>query len=342
MKKVLITGVAGQDGTLMAKKLIDMGYQVFGGIRGRKNQLWRHKLVEMPTNLKLVHYVNGNLQLNLKLLDKYQFDEIYHFAGYSSAEDSFNNPREVIETNYFGVLELLEAVRLKSPITKIFIAGSSEIFGNNSECGAKYTEDSPINPSNFYGIAQASAKFTCDLYRYLYDLKIFYGILFNHESYLRDEKFLTRKLAVGFSKLKNSEIDVIEIGNFESSRDWGSAIDFVSAMIKLMLTNSFGNYIFATEKSYSVKKLVAEFAKSFGYEPVFETQGDHSVCLDKVTGKIIVKSSPKFIRKNESPGKVGSSEKLQNLIQVRLNKDLHDLIAEIIHLDYIKSGSTKY
>jgi GDPmannose 4,6-dehydratase len=336
MKKIFITGVSGQDGTLMAKKQLSLGNHVIGGYREGPDKLWRHDLLEISGQIQLVDYEIGNFDKLSSLFDNFIFDEIYHFAGYSLAEDSLKIPKQAIETNLFGVLELLELIKNYSVSTKIFISGSSEIFGNNQNIGEIYNEDSVLNPNNFYGISHAASKMLCDLYRTLYGLKIFYGILFNHESALRNANFLTKKLALGFEKLKKGDIEFIEIGNFDSCRDWGSATDYIEAMVKLMSTAEYGNYIISTGQVHSVKDLVSTFASCYGYQPYFEMVNGQMACRDKLTNKVLVRSTKHFMRKNESLGKIGSNLKLKRVINFSPKSDIAGLVSELINLNLLK------
>jgi GDPmannose 4,6-dehydratase len=330
MKKIFVTGVTGQDGTILAKALIQKNYKVVGGYRRGQGKLWRHDIVQMPKNIELVEYEIGNGQELISLLQKNRFDEIYHFAGYSLTEDSFKYPKTTFETNFFGVLELLEAVRIAGLDCKIFIAGSSEIFGSTNNADEVYDENSTLKPSNPYGVAHSASKLICDLYRTAYQQKIFYGILFNHESYLRDSIFLTKKLAIGFKKIKNGEIDSIEIGSFESKRDWGSAQEFIDNIIKLMDTSKYGDYIFASGVLHSVQDIVREFAYYYGFNPSFELVNGQILCRDASSGKVLVKSANQYLRKIDTIGKKGSTKKLAKTIEMTISSDISKLVKEII------------
>lgn len=327
--KAFITGVTGQDGALMAKNLLRIGYEVVGGYRRGNAKLWRLEELGISRELKLIDYEIGNGENLSYLLREEEFDEIYHFAGISRTSDSFHHPTSILNTNVNGVLELLEAARLWKLHGKIFIAGSSEIFTATPD-GIPRNELSGIGPKNPYGVSHASTKYLSDIYRDVYGLPIYYGILFNHESYLRDSIFVTKKLTTEFAELRSGSRSHIEIGNFESYRDWGLAEDYVVAINDLLRKGEQGNYVFATGVLNSLKDLIFHVAQLYGFTIEFSLREGLWSGKDTRTGKVLIYSNPKYFRPVDTPGLVGDPSKLYKVIDMRFSGDI-EVIARSIN-----------
>jgi len=307
-----ITGVTGQDGAYLADLLLRKGYDVYGGFRrGATNKAWRLDYLGIKERIKLVEFQLNESQKLIEILQKIQPDEIYHLAGESMVADSFKYPGVTLEANAHGALNMLEAVRIISPKSKIFFASSSEIFGKNSHDKLLH-ENSPTQPNNPYAISKLTADYFIKLYRERYDIFACSGILFNHESPLRGMQFVTRKITYNVAKLKVSKTGLpIELGDFNSSRDWGSAIDYVKAMKLMLEMDKPEDCIIATGKLSSVRECLRLSALSAGFDPVFEGSGANEICVDNMSGRVIAKTLEKYVREGDTPPLAGDSTKLE-------------------------------
>lgn len=322
--KIFITGVTGQDGSLAAKLLTELGHDVYGGYRRGIGKLWRLEHLNLLSKINLVDYEIGNGEDLAFYLAESQFDQIYHFAGFSRTFDSFTHPKSIVNTNVTGVMELLEAARLAKLKAKIFISGSSEIFASYGDC-TKLSETSQIEPTNPYGVSQVSAKFLSNIYRKVHGLNVFFGILFNHESYFRDSIFISKKLAVGFDQILKGERETIEIGNLNTVRDWGLAHEFVGAMVDLLQLGLPGDYVFATGKLHSLTELVFSFASLYGFDLEFIAHNEKGEFVNTDTGKILIHSNTRYIRPVETLGRAGDATKLFDTIGRTFSTDLNTL-----------------
>ena len=332
--RVLITGIAGQDGALLANSLIGKGVAVSGTFRrGSANNLWRLKELGIESQIDLHEYVIGSNPLEFTSIVKSGFDEIYHLAGDSFTADSFRHPLKTITTNLTGCLEVLEACRDFSPNSKIFLACSSEIFGENSIGSAMLDEISPRLPKNPYGVSQSAILELGNLFRETYGLFISTGILFNHESHLRGTQFLTRKLSEGVAKLKLGIGQPIEVGNLESQRDWGDAAEFVNLFQSLLKVDVSDNFIISTQKLTSVRELAEVCFQEAGFDPIFEGEGVSEICLDRKTNKKLLQVNLKFFRTNETPPLIGSNLKLGQAAGLIPKNNILDLIRDMYKID---------
>jgi len=322
--KIFITGVTGQDGSLTAKLLSELGHDVYGGYRRGIGKLWRLEHLNLLSKIKLVDYEIGNGEDLAFYLAESRFDQIYHFAGFSRTSDSFTHPKSIVNTNITGVLELLEAARLGKLTAKIFICGSSEIFAQTEE-GCTLNETSQLGPANPYGVSLASAKFMSNIYRNVHGLNIFYGILFNHESFLRDSIFISKKLAMGFDELSKGEKEILEIGNLNTVRDWGLAHEFVAAMVDLLQDGIPGDYIFATGKLHTLTDLVFAFANLYGFNLDLISKNGQYEFVDVNTGQALIRSNSRYLRPVDTRGQAGDPTKLFTSIGRTFSTDLNAL-----------------
>jgi GDPmannose 4,6-dehydratase len=333
-KRVLITGIAGQDGALLAKSLIGKGAQVSGTFRrGSANNLWRLKELDIESDIQLHEYVIGSNPLEFISIVKSGFDEIYHLAGDSFTADSFRHPLRTLTTNLTGCLEVLETCRDFAPTTRIFLACSSEIFGVNLQNDLELHEDSPRQPRNPYGVSQSAILDLGNLFRDSYDLFISVGILFNHESHLRGSQFLTRKLSEGTARLKLGLAGPIQLGNLNSQRDWGDASEYIEYFQSLLSASKSGNYILSTQKLTSVRALAEICLTEAGYIPEFAGEGESEFCFDKQSGKRLLEVNSKFFRENETPPLIGSNSKISKLVGHCPTSNIADLIKEMYRAD---------
>ena len=269
MKKALITGINGQDGSYLAELLLEKGYEVWGTVK-------RNSVSE--TQSSRIEHLRENNQINLeyadltdmaslvRLLTTVQPDEVYNLAAQSHVRISFDQPIYTANVTGIGTLNLLESVRLVSPHSKIYQASSSEMFGNSIDDDGYQRELTPMNPVSPYGCAKVFSYNICRNYRNSYGMKIWNGILFNHESPRRGTNFVTNKVVKAAVRISLGLQDKLNIGNLNATRDWGHAKDYVYAMWLMLQSDKPNDYVCATGISHSVGNLCSYVFGSLGLD----------------------------------------------------------------------------
>jgi len=265
VKKALICGVSGQDGAYLSQLLLDKGYEVYGTSRDAQMSSFRN--LQQLGIREDIHY--DSMSLNdfrsvLQVLIKIEPDEIYNLAGQSSVGLSFQQPVETLESISVGTLNLLEAIRFSGKAMKFYNAGSSECFGDTG--GIAATEDTPFRPRSPYAVAKSAAFWEVVNYREAYGLYACSGILFNHESPLRPERFVTRKIITAIRQIAAGKQAHLHLGNMSIERDWGWAPEYVVAMWKMLQQDEPDDFVIATGKSYSLEEFVKTAFNSFSME----------------------------------------------------------------------------
>jgi GDPmannose 4,6-dehydratase len=256
MKKALITGINGQDGSYLAEFLIDKGYEVFGTLKRNsvaENQTAR--LDSVYNKIKLFYADLTDLSSLISVIQKTQPDEIYNLAAQSHVRISFDQPIYTAQVTGVGTLNMLEAVRLIKPDAKIYQASSSEMFGNSIDSDGFQRETTSMNPVSPYGCAKVYSYNICKNYRNSYDMFISNGILFNHESPRRGTNFVTNKVVKEAVKIKLGLSNKLALGNLDATRDWGHAKDYVEAMWMILQLETPNDYVCSTGVSHTVKEL---------------------------------------------------------------------------------------
>lgn len=303
MKKALITGITGQDGSYLAELLIEKGYEVHGLIRrastfntSRINHLYQDPHMK---GIKLhLHYGDLADSSNLnRLLEKIQPDEIYHLGAQSHVRISFDIPEYTGDVTGLGTLRLLDAIRETKIKAKFYQASSSEMFGNAQEM--PLTEKSSFHPRSPYGCAKVYAYWITRNYRESYNLFTVNGILFNHTSPRRGETFVTRKITRGLSRIKLGKDEKLYLGNLDAKRDWGYAPDYVYGMWQMMQQEEPGDYVLATNEAHSVREFVEKTAKILGFDIVWQGQGLAEKGINKNTGQLLIEIDPRYFRPAE-------------------------------------------
>ena len=263
MKRALITGISGQDGSYLAELLLDKGYTVYGMLR-------RHSVPENQTsrldeigifsnpNLKLLYGDMTDLPSLLYVLKESNPDEIYNLAAQSHVRISFDQPAFTTHADAEGVLNILEAMRSVCPNARMYQAGSSEMFGNECDEDGYRRETTPMIPVSPYGCAKLYAYHLCKVYRSSYDMFVANGILFNHESPRRGLNFVTNKIVAGAVNIRKGKQSSLALGNLEATRDWGHAKDYVRAMWLILQHDKPDDFVCSTGESRSVRELCEE------------------------------------------------------------------------------------
>ncbi|MDO9206071.1 MAG: GDP-mannose 4,6-dehydratase [Methylotenera sp.] len=257
MKKALICGVSGQDGTYLAQLLLEKGYEVWGTSRDAQVASFGNlDVIGVKDQVHLLSMAPNDFRSVLTVLTRANPDEIYYLAGQSSVGLSFEQPAETLESITLGTLNLLEAIRFLNKSIKFYHAGSSECFGDNGSLAAN--EKTPFQPRSPYGVAKSSAHWLVANYREAYGLYACNGILFNHESPLRPERFVTKKIVSTACRIAQGSTEKLILGRLDIERDWGWAPEYVDAMWRMMQLDVPDDYIIATGEVNSLQNFVAE------------------------------------------------------------------------------------
>ena len=314
MKKALITGIAGQDGSYLAEHLLDLGYEVHGIVRRNstpENQSTRFEKIHGKLNLEY-----GDLQdisSISKAMQRIQPDEIYNLAAQSHVRISYDIPQFTAQTNAIGVLNMLEAYKQFSPKSKFYQASSSEMFGSSVDDDGYQRETTQMNPVSPYGCAKVFGYNICRNYRNAFNLHIVNGILFNHESPRRGSNFVTNKVVKGAVEISKGLRTTLELGNMDSYRDWGHSKDYVKAMHMIINHDIADDFVVSTGETHSVREMI---------EYVF-----NKLNLDY---KKHVVQNPKFIRPEELKYLRGDCSKLKNTFGWKPEYDFFKLMDEMI------------
>lgn len=319
MKKTLITGITGQDGSYLAEFLLDKGYEVHGILRrsssfntGRIEHLYMEDLVEdmhKSRNFQL-HYGDLTDSTNvIALIQKIQPDEIYNLAAQSHVKVSFETPEYTAQVDALGTLRILEAVRLLGleNKTKIYQASTSELYGLVQE--VPQSETTPFYPRSPYGVAKLYGFWITKNYREAYDIFASNGILFNHESPRRGETFVTRKITLAAARIKLGVQKKLYLGNLNAKRDWGHAKDYVECMWLILQNDEPDDFVIATGEMHTVREFCELAFKEVGIELKWEGEGINEKGIDVGSGRILIEVDPQYFRPTEVDQLLGDPTK---------------------------------
>jgi len=338
MKKVLITGITGQDGSYLAELLLDKGYEVHGIIRRAStfNTQRIDHIYQDPheENVRLkLHYGDMTDSSNLsRLVEKINPDEIYNLAAQSHVGTSFEIPEYTTDVDAMGTLRLLDAIKESHVECKFYQASTSELYGKVQE--VPQTEETPFYPRSPYAAAKLYAYWIVKNYREAYDLFAVNGILFNHESPRRGKRFVTRKITRAVARITKGKQDKIYLGNMNSKRDWGYAKDYVKMMWMMLQHDTPEDYVIATGETHTVREFVEAAFKHVDVEIEWKGEGVDEKGIDKNTGKVLVEVDPKYFRPTEVDLLIGDPSKakeelgwepeikFKELVQLMVQSDL--------------------
>ena len=310
MKKALITGVTGQDGSYLAEFLLEKGYEVHGTIR-RSSVDFRERIahLEGQPNFHL-HYADlGDSMSILGVVGKVRPDEIYNLAAQSHVQVSFDSPEFTADVDAVGVLRVLEAVRQLglTETCRIYQASTSELYGKVEE--VPQNEKTPFHPYSPYAVAKQYGFWIVQEYREAYNMFCCSGILFNHESERRGETFVTRKITLAAARIAQGKQDCLYLGNLDSMRDWGYAKDYVECMWLILQHNTPEDFVIATGVQHSVREFATLAFRHAGIELRWEGEGINEKGIDVKTGKVVVAVSPDFYRPTDVVNLLGDPSK---------------------------------
>lgn len=297
MKKALITGITGQDGSYLSELLLEKGYDVHGIIR-RSSVDYRERIAHLEGHPHFhLHYADlGDSMSIMQVVGTVRPDEIYNLAAQSHVQVSFDSPEYTANIDATGVLRILEAVRLNglSSTCRIYQASTSELYGKVEE--VPQNEKTPFHPYSPYAVAKLYGFWIVKEYREAYGMYCCSGILFNHESERRGETFVTRKITLAAARIAQGKQEKLYLGNLSSLRDWGYAKDYVECMWMILQQPEPDDYVIATGEQHSVREFCQLAFRRVGIELRFEGEGENEKGIDVKTGKALVEVSPDFYR----------------------------------------------
>lgn len=318
MKKALISGITGQDGSYLAEILLEKGYEVHGIIRrastfntGRIEHLYNDPSI---LNIKLfLHYGDLSDGSNIsRLIENIKPDEIYNLGAQSHVKVSFEIPEYTADIDALGTLRILDAIKDAKIKTKFYQASSSEMFGKVLETPQK--ETTPFYPRSPYGVSKLFSYWIVRNYRESYDLFAVNGILFNHESQRRGETFVTRKITRGLSRISLGIEKKLHLGNLDAKRDWGHARDYMEGAWMMLQSEKPDDFVLATGETHSVREFIEETGKCLGMEIVWEGKGIEEKGINKKTGEVIIEIDEKYFRPAEVDILIGDATKAKTIL----------------------------
>ena len=313
MKKALITGITGQDGSYLAEFLLSKGYEVHGIVR-RSSLINTHRIDHIYEKITL-HYGDLTDPVNIMgVIRQVEPAEIYNLGAQSHVKVSFEMPEYTSNVDALGTLRILEAVRMlgMEKDVRIYQASTSELYGG--VLGTPLSETTPFHPRSPYGVAKLYGYWIIKNYRESYGFHASSGILFNHESPRRGETFVTRKITQGLSKISVGLQNILYLGNLNAKRDWGHAKDYVEAMWLMLQQDEPDDYVIATGEQYSVRDFVEEAAPYFGFKLEWMGEGEDEIALDWNTKKTIIGINPRYFRPAEVDSLLGDATKAKEVL----------------------------
>ena len=340
MKKALITGITGQDGSYLSEILLEKGYEVHGIIRrsssfntGRIDHLYNDK--EILDKKLFLHYgdITDTSNLN-RLLEKIEPEEIYNLAAQSHVKVSFEIPEYTAEVDAIGTLRFLDAIRESGLKTKFYQASTSELYGKVQE--APQNENTPFYPRSPYGVAKIYGYWIVVNYREAYGLFASNGILFNHESPRRGGTFVTRKITRAASRIKCNLLNKLYIGNLNAKRDWGYAPEFCEGMWRILQLDTPEDFVLATGETHTVREFTELAFKELDIEIGWQGKDEDEKGIDKATGKVIVEIDKKYFRPTEVDLLIGDASKAKEKFGWQPEVKFEELVKMMVESDYEK------
>lgn len=333
LKKALITGITGQDGSYLAELLLEKNYEVYGLQRRASlpnTERIDHLYSDSDHPRFFMTYADLTDADNInRIIQKIRPDEIYNLGAQSHVGVSFDVPEYTMSVNALGALHILEAIRNLDFSVRFYQASSSEMFGK--VLATPQNESTPFNPQSPYGLSKTCAFYLAKIYRQGYGIFASNGILFNHESPRRGLNFVTRKITIGLSRVKLGLQKILRLGNLEAKRDWGYSKDYVEVIWKILQHTEPDDFVIATGETHSVREFVEEVAKVLDIKFVWQGKGLKEKGVDIVTGKAIIEIDPIYFRPNEVDLLLGDSTHAREVLGWKPRtafKELARLMAE--------------
>ena len=329
MKRALITGITGQDGSYLAELLLEKGYEVHGIIRrastfntARIDHLYKD-LHEADVRL-ILHYGDLTDTSNLnRLLEKIRPQEIYNLGAQSHVRVSFEVPEYTADVDAIGTVRLLDALRETGLPARFYQASTSELYG---DAAIPQNEETPFRPRSPYAVAKLYGYWITRNYREAYGLHASNGILFNHESPRRGETFVTRKITMAVARILRGTQECLYMGNLDAKRDWGYAPDYVKMMHLMLQQEEPDDYVAATGESHTVREFIEESFRLVGHPVEWRNSGPDEIGIDTVTGKSVVRIDPRYFRPAEVDFLLGDASKAKRKLGWEPTVRFHELV----------------
>lgn len=332
-KRAFITGITGQDGAYLARLLLDKGYEVHGGMR-RNAQAERARLEALGVAERVIlHDLDLSEMTNIfRLIRDVPVDEFYNLAAQSFVGTSWDQPLYTGDVNAMGVARVLDALRTLAPDTRFYQASTSEMFGLVQ--AVPQVETTPFYPRSPYGVAKVYGHYTTVNYRESFGMHASCGILFNHESPLRGEEFVTRKITRALARIARGGNAPLQLGNLSARRDWGFAGDYVEGMWRMLQQDTPGDYVLATGVTTPIRDFVRFAAEALDITLDWQGEGIHEVATDRRSGRTVVEVNPAFFRPAEVDLLVGDAGRARAQLGWRPRVDVQGLAQMMARADY--------
>jgi GDPmannose 4,6-dehydratase len=330
MKKALITGINGQDGSYLAELLLEKGYEVYGIMR-RKSVVDYGNVEHIKDKIKFIYADMTDVVSLTTAMRISQADEVYNLAAQSFVATSWEQPLATADIDALGVTNMLEAIRTIKPEARFYQASTSEMFGLVQ--AIPQSETTPFYPRSPYGVAKLYGHWITKNYRESYDMYACSGILFNHESERRGKEFVTRKITDAVARIKQGIQTHIELGNMDAKRDWGHSKDYVKAMWLMLQQDQADDYVIATNETRTVREFVEIAFKTVDIEVKWQGEGVDEIGTNKATGKTIVKINPVFFRPAEVEILLGDATKAEKALGWEREISFVELVERMVKND---------
>ncbi len=333
MKSALITGITGQDGSYLAKLLLEKGYRVTGAVRrNSQTEIARLQRLGIADDITFVDFELGEINNITRLIRSTAFDEIYNLAAQSFVGSSWEQPIYAADVNGLGVARLLDSIRTYTPQARFYQASTSEMFGLVRE--VPQSETTPFHPRSPYGVAKVYGHFITVNYRESFGLHASSGILFNHESPLRGPEFVTRKITLALARFARGEHVSVDLGNLNAQRDWGFAGDYVEGMWRMLQQDKADDYVLATGVTTTIRDFVRFAAEALDLDLEWSGEEMTEMAVDRRSGKVAVRVNPKFHRPAEVDLLLGDSSKARHTLGWEPKVTVRELAAMMARADY--------
>ena len=345
MKKALISGITGQDGSYLAELLLGKGYEVHGIVR-RSSSFNTGRIDHIINDEKykdkfFFHHGDVTDASNLnRLLEKIQPHEIYNLAAQSHVQVSFEIPDYTAQVDALGTLRFLDAIRKIHLNTKFYQASTSELYGKVQEI--PQTEKTPFHPRSPYGVAKLYGYWIIINYREAYDIFACNGILFNHESPRRGKTFVTRKITLAAARIKEGLQDALYLGNLDAKRDWGYAPEYVEGMWRMLQQDQPDDYVMATGENHTIREFACLAFKELDIEIEWQGTGENEMGVDSETGRKIIGIDKKYYRPTEVEQLLGDAKKAKEELGWQPKTSFCDMVKIMVHADWKKVKKRSY
>jgi GDPmannose 4,6-dehydratase len=330
LKKALITGVTGQDGSYLAELLLEKGYEVYGVMR-RKSVVNYGNTAHIKDDIRFIYADMTDVTSLIAAMRQSEADEVYNLAAQSFVATSWEQPIATTDIDALGVTNMLEAIRIIKPACRFYQASTSEMFGLVQEM--PQTESTPFYPRSPYGVAKLYGHWITKNYRESYGLHAGSGILFNHESERRGKEFVTRKITAAAAQIKLGAQQYVELGNLDAKRDWGHSADYVRAMWLMLQQKEPDDYVIATNETRTIREFAERAFACAGFDIRWQGEGVNETGVDARTGHTLIKVNTRFFRPAEVEILLGNPAKAETVLGWKREISFSELVERMVKHD---------